>query len=208
MAQRDVTEPLEPSRAVQQILIEQDRYSRAGAGGEVEIAVDLEQVVRNVWDGLDPDLQRAAELVIDASLEAAPDVVGPRVQVQQVVGNLVLNAVESIRDERPLGGRVLVRVEPERATADGKLLAHVSFEDNGAGVEPENLARIFDRHFSTKQRGSGLGLHWSANTVAALGGRLFAVSRGGGLGATLHLLLPIAEGAAEGAGAEVRKDTA
>ena len=71
------------------------------------------------------------------------------------------------------------------------------FEDNGTGIEAGHLQRIFDRRFSTKQRGSGLGLHWSANAVAALGGRLFAQSRGRGYGAALHLILPLVEEAAK-----------
>lgn len=80
-----------------------------------------------------------------------------------------------------------------REEANGATVAHFIVEDNGAGIQPSDLGRIFERRFSTKQRGSGIGLHWSANTVAALGGKLFAESPGEGRGASLHLILPIAE---------------
>ena len=173
---------------VQQILTEQVRYSRAG--GVVE-AVDIEQAILQAADGLNPELQSAATLEVDPSVRVTGAVRGPRVEIQQVVGNLILNAAESIRSRCIAGGRIGVRAVREKA--NGAAVAHLIFEDNGAGIQPSDLGRIFERRFSTKQRGSGLGLHWSANTVAALGGNLFAESPGEGRGASLHLILPIAE---------------
>ncbi len=172
---------------VQQILNDQSRYSRMGASSE---RVELERIVREIADGLSPELRSAAAVVVDASLAAVGPVCGPRVTIQQVVGNLLLNAAESIRSQQG-AGRIWVRAE--RAPEADVAIAHIVFEDDGSGIAPDDLARMFERRFSTKQRGSGLGLHWSANAVAALGGRLYAESRGVGLGAALHLLLPLAE---------------
>jgi two-component system NtrC family sensor kinase len=173
---------------VQQILTEQVRYSRAG--GIVE-AVDIEQAILQAADALNPELQGAATLDVDPSVRVTGAVRGRRVEIQQVVGNLILNAAESIRSRCIAGGRIGVRAVREEA--NGAAVAHLIFEDNGAGIQPSHLGRIFERRFSTKKRGSGLGLHWSANTVAALGGNLFAESPGEGRGASLHLILPIAE---------------
>jgi two-component system, NtrC family, sensor kinase len=173
---------------VQQILTEQVRYSRAG--GIVE-AVDIEQAILQAADALNPELQSAATLDVDPSVRVTGAVRGRRVEIQQVVGNLILNAAESIRSRCIAGGRIGVRAVREEA--NGAAVAHLIFEDNGAGIQPSHLGRIFERRFSTKKRGSGLGLHWSANTVAALGGNLFAESSGEGRGASLHLILPIAE---------------
>lgn len=173
---------------VQQILTEQSRYSRTGGGAE---RVDLERVVREATAGLSPALRAGVEISIEPSVRSIGSASGPRVTIQQVVGNVILNAAESILSQRAGGGRITVR--GSREAGGERATVHLSFEDNGAGIAPPDLARIFERRFSTKQRGSGLGLHWSANAVVALGGRLYAESRGTGHGATLHLLLPSAE---------------
>lgn len=173
---------------VQQILTEQERFSHAG---RVVETVDMEQVIRQAADGLSPELQSAVTLEVDPSVRATGPVRGPRVEIQQIVGNLILNAAESIRSHRGTGGRIAVRAMREEA--EGAAVAHVVFEDNGAGIQPWHLRRIFDRRFSTKDRGSGVGLHWSANAVVALGGRLYAESSGVGKGASLHLILPLTE---------------
>jgi signal transduction histidine kinase len=174
---------------VQQILNAQERYSRAGGVGE---SVEIEPIVRRVAEGLSPDLLRTATVSIDPSVRAIGTVLGNRVELQQVVGNVILNAAESIKSHCISGGRIRVRARREPGSEPP--LVRLTFEDNGVGISPEHLAKMFHRGFSTKQRGTGLGLHWSANTVAALGGKLYADSAGVGLGATLHLLLPLAEG--------------
>lgn len=79
-----------------------------------------------------------------------------------------------------------------RESFEGRPVAHFCFEDNGGGISSENLTRIFEQGFSTKGRGSGLGLHWSANTVTALNGRMYVESAGLGAGACMHLILPLA----------------
>jgi two-component system NtrC family sensor kinase len=75
----------------------------------------------------------------------------------------------------------------------GVPMAHLFIEDNGGGIPEEKLPKIFERGFSSKNRGSGLGLHWSANTITALKGRIYAESKGEGQGAIFHILLPLAE---------------
>jgi signal transduction histidine kinase len=173
---------------VQQILSAQEQVSRAGAiAGPVELA----PIVRHVAAGLSPDLLKVVQIEIDPSLGAIGAVRGNHVEVQQVVGNLILNAAESIKSHCISGGRIRVRAWREPGSAPA--LAHLAFEDNGAGIGTHDLTKMFQRGFSTKQRGSGLGLHWSATAVAALGGKLYAESAGAGRGATLHLLLPLAE---------------
>jgi len=171
---------------VQQILGEQERFSRAGALPE---SVEIAPIVRRVADGLSPELRKLFELEIDSSVGAIGPVRGPRVEIQQVVGNLILNAAESIKLHCISGGRIRVSARGEE-NAEAPL-AHFSFEDNGTGIQPNELEQMFHRRFSTKQRGSGLGLHWSANAVSAMGGRLHAESAGAGQGATLHLILPL-----------------
>jgi sensor histidine kinase regulating citrate/malate metabolism len=66
--------------------------------------------------------------------------------------------------------------------------------DNGVGIARGDLERVFDKGYSTKSKDTnyGIGLHWCANAIAALGGRIWAASEGPGLGASLHLMLPLA----------------
>ena len=67
------------------------------------------------------------------------------------------------------------------------------FADDGDGIPAEYLARIFESGFSTKSRATnfGIGLHWCANALHALGGRIRAESPGPGRGATLEVALPL-----------------
>jgi two-component system NtrC family sensor kinase len=70
---------------------------------------------------------------------------------------------------------------------------HLHCKDDGVGIAAANLQRVFDKDFSTKPRDTnyGIGLHWCANAIGALGGRIWAVSDGPGLGASMHLMLPL-----------------
>jgi signal transduction histidine kinase len=172
---------------VQQILSAQERISRAGATPAE--AVEIEPIVRQVAGSLSPALLRIVSVEIDPSVRATGPVRGNRVEIQQIVGNLVLNAAESIKGHCISSGRIRVRAEIEEGEPP---VAHFSFDDNGGGITAKDLASMFHRGFSTKQRGTGLGLHWSATAVAAMGGKLYAESAGPGQGATLHLLLPLA----------------
>ena len=69
----------------------------------------------------------------------------------------------------------------------------VLVSDNGVGIAHGNLERVFDQGFSTKSRDTnyGIGLHWCANAISAMGGRIWAVSDGPGRGASMHLMLPL-----------------
>lgn len=187
-AQEDVRGVAVQVEHVQQILAEQDRYSHKGRAAE---CIDMDQIVRQSVDSLSPDLRCAEILDVDPGVRLLDGVRGSRVEIRQVVDNLIINAAESIKSHGTAGGRISVHATREET--EGAVVAHFVFEDNGAGIQPWHLKRIFDRRFSTKDRGSGVGLHWSANTVSALGGRMFAESAGAGKGARLHLILPLAD---------------
>jgi sensor histidine kinase regulating citrate/malate metabolism len=70
---------------------------------------------------------------------------------------------------------------------------HLHCEDDGVGIARGNLERVFDQGFSTKSRDTnyGIGLHWCANAIAALGGRIWAASDGPGRGTSMHLMVPL-----------------
>jgi two-component system, LuxR family, sensor kinase FixL len=101
----------------------------------------------------------------------APHVIGDRIQLQQVIINLVMNGLEAMANvvERPR--RILVRstqAEPDRVL--------VEIQDTGPGVEPENLDRLFNAFFSTKPNGMGMGLSICRSIIQAHGGKIWASS--------------------------------
>jgi signal transduction histidine kinase len=120
-----------------------------------------------------------------------PAVRGHRIVLSQVLGNLLMNAMESIQTAGAMPGEITIAVSAD--SINQQKVAHLEIRDNGQGIEPQNLKRIFQRGFSTKkQRSGGLGLHWCANSITSMGGRIYATSDGLGTGATFHVLLPLA----------------
>jgi signal transduction histidine kinase len=103
----------------------------------------------------------------------------------QILVNLLENArhaMNQVEGQRLL--EVAVRQEPE------SLL--VSIRDNGCGISPENIERIFSRGFTTKTDGHGFGLHSCSSAAREMGGSLAVHSEGAGKGATFELRLPLA----------------
>jgi signal transduction histidine kinase len=112
-------------------------------------------------------------------------VVGDRIEIQQVLVNLVLNALDAVAG-LPEERRVVVL---SVAHTDGR--ATVTVRDRGHGIAHEDLPRLFDAFFTTKRGGMGLGLSIARTLVKAHGGRVWAES-GPGEGAAFHVELPAA----------------
>jgi signal transduction histidine kinase len=120
-------------------------------------------------------------------LQNLPPVVADRTQLQQVLINLIMNAVDAMKS-----GSGHKRLLMLRSGFDSPENVMVMVEDSGPGIDPENLERIFDPFFSTKSEGMGLGLAICRSIIEAHGGRLWATSKAG-RGAAFHLTLPIGE---------------
>jgi signal transduction histidine kinase len=110
-----------------------------------------------------------------------PKIMVDRVQLQQVFMNLILNAIEAMKN---LGGELTVRSQLQCS----QLLFTVS--DSGVGLPTEKPEQIFSAFFTTKPQGSGMGLAISRSIVESHGGRLWATANDG-RGATFHFSLPI-----------------
>ncbi|MER8700325.1 PAS domain-containing protein [Mesorhizobium sp. M1227] len=117
--------------------------------------------------------------------EALSPVEGDRVQLQQVVLNLILNAVEAMSTLKA-GPREL-SISTEQAQTGGIL---VSVRDSGPGIDPDNLDRVFQAFYTTKSNGVGMGLSISQSIIEAHGGRLWADMNASG-GAALRFSLPV-----------------
>ncbi len=117
---------------------------------------------------------------------ALPRVNVDRHKVLQILINLIRNAKYAMDAGNPPGKRLVVRAE---ALQDGMVAIRVC--DNGVGIAPENLVRIFGHGFTTKKDGHGFGLHSGAIAAQEMGGRLTAHSDGPGKGAEFTLELPV-----------------
>ena len=109
-----------------------------------------------------------------------PKITADRVQLQQVFMNLMLNAIEAMKDS---GGELTVK-----SALQGQLQFSVS--DMGVGLPAEKKDQVFSAFFTTKEQGSGMGLAISRSIVESHGGRLWATTNDG-RGATFHFALPI-----------------
>jgi two-component system, NtrC family, sensor kinase len=127
----------------------------------------------------------------DESLRRIGVVQVARTVLRLVLQNLIINAADAVRDAGKDRGVLRVSAEVVRE-ANGEQL-HLQCQDDGIGIAQDDLNRVFEKGFSTKSRGAnyGIGLHWCANAMSALGGRIWAASDGPGRGASLHLLLPL-----------------
>ena len=120
-------------------------------------------------------------------LELAPDlppVAADRVQLQQVVMNLILNGLDAMRDSA-VGGRILLL----RTAREGEGSVAVTVEDSGAGIASTELGQVFDAFYTTKANGLGMGLAIVKSIVEAHGGRVEARNNPTG-GATFSFALP------------------
>jgi len=147
-------------------------------------SVDLNEALREVIALSLSELQRnqvslRAELVSDL-----PPVTGDRVQLQQVILNLLRNASDAMSgvDDRPR--HLLIRTE-----RDGGDRVRVTVRDAGVGIEPQAINKLFDAFYTTKSGGMGIGLSVSRSIVERHGGRLW-VERNDGPGATFVFSIP------------------
>jgi PAS domain S-box-containing protein len=162
------------------------RHLRAFVGrGRIDpVPLDLNTVVRDT--GILMVLKarsRGINLVLDLD-ETLPQVMGVGVHIEQVLLNLIRNAIDAIRDARMKSGRITVTTRRE----DG--MARVSVCDSGPGIDAEHLEKVFAPLASRKEYGLGVGLRISRSLIEAHGGRLWVEPhQPGGI---FHFVLPFA----------------
>jgi PAS domain S-box-containing protein len=153
-------------------------YLRGTAEREL---VDINDVIREMIALLEQDAHRRAIAIRADLAHGLPKTMADRVQIQQVVMNLMLNGIEAMRN---VAGELIIS---STETADGQLLVAVT--DSGVGIPAEHADRIFDAFFTTKPGGTGMGLSISRTIVESHGGRLWA-SADRGRGAIFQFTVP------------------
>lgn len=115
-----------------------------------------------------------------------------RILLAQVIGNLLTNATEAIAATGRDDGQI--KVSTKLISDSATPMLSVSIHDNGDGFDPERTSQLFSQGFSTRtEKSGGIGLHWCANTLNAMGGSLRLISQGKGKGATAEMRLPLAQ---------------
>ena len=160
-------------------------FYKTGTPAERQV-VDVKEIIGEMTVLLRVEADRHS-VAIHPELEAdTPKVLANRVQLQQVFMNLMLNAIEAMKDT---GGELTVR---SRANQESRLL--VSISDTGVGLPAGRSEQIFDPFHTTKPHGTGMGLTITRSIVESYGGRVWATVNQGA-GASFHFTLP---GEAEG----------
>ena len=153
--------------------------------GEQERArLDINDLIREVMSLVQGDLKNRGVSSRAELADDLPRVLADRIQLRQVILNLIMNAIEAMVS---VSGRARVlRVRSENHGDNG---VRVAVEDSGSGIPPEDMDRIFETFFTTKSEGMGMGLSICRSIVASHGGRI-TVAKGVPHGSVFQLILP------------------
>jgi PAS domain S-box-containing protein len=156
--------------------------------GELErLPLDINEVIQNVVKLIHGEIViKNVGMILDLGSDLPP-VPGDRVQLQQVILNLLMNGIEAMSPVKDRPRELLI--QSRRHEVGGVLVA---VRDAGIGLDPQQVERIFDSFYTTKPKGMGLGLSISRSIVEAHGGQLWA-SPNTGYGTTFQFTLPAAD---------------
>ena len=147
--------------------------------------LDLNEAVREVIALSANDLQRDRVILHSEFGDDMPLVAGDRIQLQQVILNLLRNAADAMVDVHDRPRQLLIRTEH-----DDRAGVRVSVRDVGVGLPQQSASAVFDAFFTTKSGGMGIGLFVSRSIIERHQGRLWAESNDGGPGATFSFSIP------------------
>jgi signal transduction histidine kinase len=145
--------------------------------------VDINELIREMIVLLRSEASRYSISIRGELGNDLPKIMADRVELQQVLMNLMLNGIEAMKD-MGAGGELTIKSQQD----DNRQLL-ISVGDTGVGLEPEQAEQIFNAFFSTKPQGTGMGLPISRSIIESHGGRLWATSNSGP-GATFQFTLP------------------
>ena len=144
--------------------------------------IDINELIFTVLAIVRHELQKHGIELRTELDESVPALEGDRVQLQQVVLNLVMNAIEAIQTEA-------LRILSIRSCVSKPNFIHVAVEDTGTGIDPSSHGQIFDPMFTTKERGMGIGLSICHSIIESHNGRIW-VTRGIDKGSIFQFELP------------------
>jgi signal transduction histidine kinase len=150
--------------------------------------LDLSDTIQEVLAMTNPEARRHRVSVRTDLAAGIPLARGDRVQLQQVILNLVMNGIDAMKAVTDRPRELLIRSQPHES---GTVL--VAVQDAGIGLDAQSMARLFEAFYTTKPEGMGLGLAISRSIIEAHGGRLWPTAHGD-YGATFQFTLPTDDG--------------
>ena len=155
-----------------------------GPGEGLRERLDVNSVVQEVIGWTNDKVERSGVLLRLKLQQDPPPVTADRVQLQQVILNLLMNAIEAMLEVSQYSRVLWIRTEKQVL---GNLLVQVA--DSGAGIDPKHSNRIFEPFYTTKTNGIGMGLTISRSIIEAHGGRLWVAKAE--RGSTFCFTLPV-----------------
>ena len=187
--QPDVPEAQEAaSRLVKDATCATEIISRIGLlfkkGALQRELIEVNQIIQEMITLLRIEAERYSITIHSELANGLPKINADRVQIQQVLMNLMLNGIEAMKDVGSAGELTITTQRED----DGRI--QVSVRDTGVGLQPEYAEQIFNAFFTTKPQGTGMGLAISRSIIESHGGRLCAIPNDGP-GATFRFTLPV-----------------
>jgi PAS domain S-box-containing protein len=167
---------------IKQIVAMQQSYAKASGVEEIHSPVMLVEDALRIHAGA---LERHRVSIV-RDYEKVPNIVADKHKVLQILINLIGNAKYAVSEAQNEKRQTTLSVK-----AAGQNTIHISVKDNGVGIPPENLVRIFSHGFTTRKNGHGFGLHSGFLAAKEMGGSLSVQSEGVGRGAVFTLELPL-----------------
>jgi two-component system, NtrC family, sensor kinase len=197
---REMTQSVKDTAADIELLQRQASLMRAsltdqmrGASHKAPIleSVRLPELITQSLDIVPDSSRRRLQLELDDSVQKIGALRLARTVLRMVLQNMIINAADAVRDSGKDKG--LLRFLAAVVRDGDRDYLHLQCQDDGMGIEPDKLERIFEKGFSTKSKDTnqGIGLHWCANAIVSLGGQIWATSDGPGHGASMHLKVPV-----------------
>ncbi|MFO1066526.1 MAG: ATP-binding protein [Pirellulales bacterium] len=180
--QSDLNMLLDHVRHAGRIVAAQQSFARSPG---IEEATDIESLIDNAVEIAKASMNRHS-VQIEKECRFVPLVLIDRHKVIQILVNLLTNAKDAVKNNAADDRLVHISMD---ITEDDRI--RICVRDNGQGIHPKNIARIFTQGFTTKTDGHGFGLHYCANAAVELDGRLTVHSEGVGQGAEFVLDLPL-----------------
>lgn len=149
------------------------------------VPLDLNELLAGSIRMVTHEAHRRGVSLVHEFADDLPEVFADPVQVEQVLLNLLINAMDAMKDTPVASRSIVVRSARKSVSA-----VEASVEDSGQGIPPEALERVFDSFFTTKEGGMGLGLSLAWSIAEAHGGALFAENNTSA-GSTFRLILPV-----------------
>jgi len=176
------------SRAIKDVTRASEIITRIGLlfkkGPPQRESVDVNEIIQEMIALLRAEANRHSISMSDELASDLPQIMADRIQLQQVLMNLMLNGIEAMKETGPSRN---LRIKSQQEETRQLL---VSVIDTGVGLRPEHIDQIFNAFFTSKSQGTGMGLPISRSIIESHGGRLWAMPNSG-QGATFQFTLPI-----------------